>query len=405
MKRLLLLLLLLPALAACSVTSHDADPGRYEVRELTEAEKAVVAADNRFGFELLRVLAGDDPGGNVFISPISVSMALGMTANGAGGDTYDAMIRTLGKEYLDPTQVNQSYRELRAMLQGLDPKVAVEIANSIWYRQGYPVLPAFLDAGRTWFDADIEGLDFAEPASVDRINGWADEKTHGLIDQVIERIEPDVVMYLMNAIYFKGAWQYAFDPDDTVDGPFTNADGTVSTLPMMALEADLPVLITDRFRAFELPYGDSLFSMTVVVPSGTETAHALVQDLDQDAWSAWAAQFRTARMRIALPRFRTEYKASLKPALASLGMEPAFDPSVADFSRLVEGGGPWIDDVIHQAVVIVNEEGTEAAAVTTVIIIETSVGPEIRVDRPFLFLIRERVTGTILFAGLINTLS
>jgi serpin B len=207
--------------AGCDVASSDEDRGRFEPRDLTAAEKAVVAADNRFGFELLGTLAEAAPGDNVFISPISVSMALGMTVNGASGDTYDAMVRTLGKDHLDGAAVNASYRGLKDMLTGLDPEVTVEIANSIWYRMGFPVLASFLEAGETWFDAEIREDDFDDPAAVDRVNGWAEDNTHGLVKDVISEIDPAVVMLLMNAVYFKGTWQYQFDPDDTTEGPFT----------------------------------------------------------------------------------------------------------------------------------------------------------------------------------------
>lgn len=399
------LLVALVAFAGCDFHDQEEDRDRFDPRELTAAEKAVVAADNRFGFELLETLADAAPGGNVFISPVSISMALGMTANGAAGETYDAMVRTLGKDHLDPEDVNQSYRGLKDMLPGIDPEVTVEIANSIWYRIGFPVLAPFLEAGQTWFDATIREEDFADPATVDLVNGWAEDNTHGLVHDVIAEIDPSVVMLLMNAVYFKGTWKYRFDPADTVEGPFTNADGTVSQMPMMQMEASVPVLMTDRFSAFDLAYGDSLYSMSVLVPESGTTAQELVRDLDQETWDAWASQFRTRSVTISMPRFEISYRESLLDALTALGMGEAFNPGRADFTRISAGGGLFIGDVIHQTAVIVNEEGTEAAAVTVIIIDVTSIGTHIRVDRPFVFLIRERLSGTILFMGIINTLS
>lgn len=406
MKTLRLALFAAALLVAACDTAPTADgPEPFQARDLTAAEKAVVAADNRFGFALLEKLADAAPGDNVFISPISVSMALGMTVNGAAGNTYDAMVRTLGKDHLDPDEVNRSYRYLKDLLPGVDPEVTVEIANSIWYRMGFPVLASFLEAGETWFDAESREDDFSDPAAVDRVNGWAEEKTHGMVQDVITEIDPAVVMLLMNAVYFKGTWQYQFDPDDTTEGPFTNADGTVSQVPMMRLEATLPTLFTDRFSAVDLPYGDSLWSMSILVPSEGTTAHELVADLDSETWNAWASQFQLRTLTLSMPRFEADYKESLVPALTALGMGVAFDPQRADFSRIATGGGLYIGDVIHQTAVIVNEEGTEAAAVTVVVIDVTSVGPRISVDRPFVFLIRERSSGTILFIGIINTLA
>ena len=189
------------------------------------------------------------------------------------------------------------------------------------------------------------------------------------------------------------------------DGPFTNADGTVSQMPMMQLEAALPVLMTDRFSAFDLAYGDSLYSMSVLVPKVGTTAQDLVLDLDQETWDAWASQFLHQKITLSMPRFEITYKESLIDALTALGMGTAFNPGLADFTRISSGGGLFIGDVIHQTAVKVNEEGTEAAAVTVVIIELTSTGTHIRVDRPFVFMIRERLSGTILFMGIIYTLS
>jgi serpin B len=174
---------------------------------------------------------------------------------------------------------------------------------------------------------------------------------------------------------------------------------------MMRMEAALPVLFTDRFSAVDLPYGDSLWSMSILVPSDGTTAHELALDLDVETWNAWASQFQLRTVTLSMPRFEADYKESLVDALTTLGMGVAFDPERADFTRIAAGGGLYIGDVIHQTAVIVNEEGTEAAAVTVVVVEVTSIGPQIHVDRPFVFLIRERTSGTILFIGIINTLA
>jgi len=406
MKRLTLIALLAAfAIAGCDSNELADDRDRLGPAELTAAEKAVVAADNRFGFELLQTLVEADPGSNVFISPISVSMALGMTANGAAGETRDAMVTTLGKDHLDPEAVNQSYRSLKDRLPAIDPGVTVEIANSIWYAMGFPVLAPFLEAGQTWFDAEIREENFDDPAAVDRVNAWAEDNTHGLVKDVLSEIDPSVVMLLMNAVYFKGTWQYRFDPADTAPSPFTNADGTVTDVPMMQMEATLPVLFADRFTAFDLAYGDSLYSMSVLVPSDGTTAQDLVMDLDQETWNAWASQFQRRNVVLFMPRFEVSYRESLIDALTSLGMGVAFAPGRADFSRISDVRDLYIGDVIHQTAVIVNEEGTEAAAVTVVVVEVTSIGSFIQVDRPFVFMIRERTSGTILFIGIINALS
>ncbi len=341
-----LLIIVLAIFASCDLFEPEKDTGNIPPRDLTTAEKSLVSADNKFGLNLFRALNDADPDSNLFISPLSISMALGMTLNGAADSTYRAMVETLGKAHLLETDVNQAYRSLIYLLTNLDPKVVFQIANSIWYRQGFTVEQPFLDTNREYFDAEVSALDFTDPQSVDIINGWVDDKTQGKIDEIIMSIDPMTVMYLINAIYFKGAWAYEFDKAQTEDQPFYNLNGSTTTIPLMTLEGTLPVLHRETFSALDIPYGDSLFSMTVFLPAEGITVNDLILQINQ-------------------------------------------------------AGGLFISDVIHKTFVEVNEEGTEAAAVTAVIITDTAVGgPAIfRVDKPFVFAIRERHSGTILFIG------
>ncbi|MBO6575562.1 MAG: hypothetical protein JJ896_11215 [Rhodothermales bacterium] len=389
-------------LAGCSFTD---EPHVDPPAELPARVQEVVRTDNAFGLQLFNELVQGEEG-NVFMSPTSVSFALGMTANGANGQTYDEMVSVLRKGSLNPEEVNSSYRDLASFLETLDPVVRLRIANSIWYRNGYPVRSEFLDTNREYFAAEVAEADFNDPATVDRINGWVDEKTEGLIDKVIEQIDGSVVMYLINAIYFKGTWLYEFDPNETREASFANADGTTAQVPMMAQQADLPAFRHANYTAVDLPYGDSLYSMTVVLPEPGFTTDDVLAELQADDVAAWTTELSPTDVILSMPRFKVEYKESLVPMLKSMGMEAAFAPGSADFTRLVEGGGPWIDDVIHQAVLDVNEEGTEAAAVTTVIIVESAGSGPLRVtlDRPFLLFIRERISGSVLFMGRIAQL-
>ena len=241
-KQPLILFLMVVMLAAgCSVLSSDEEPfDRAELRPLTLAEQEVVISDNAFGLKLLQALNEAAPKENIFISPLSISMALGMTLNGADGDTYDAMVETLEKQGLSEEEINQSYQSLIDLLTRLDPKVAVQIANSIWYRQGFAVEPAFLDVNQTFFDAEVRELNFADESAPGEINDWVEDKTEGKIKKIVDRIPGNVVMYLINAIYFKGEWTHPFDKDDTQDAPFHNLDGTTTTVPMMAREGHIP---------------------------------------------------------------------------------------------------------------------------------------------------------------------
>ena len=381
---------------------------RGVIRAVTETEQQVVDSQNRFGLELFRAVSQDEGANNVFISPLSVSVALGMTLNGANGETYEEMRRTLEMHGLTQSEINESYRDLIDLLRGLDPKVVFEIANSIWYREGVQVEQDFLDANEAYFDSEVRALDFGDPTAADAINGRVDVKTRGKIEKILDGIDAGVVMYLINAIYFNGTWTYEFDKDDTQDLPFTNADGSSTTVPMMAQEADLAYFETDRFQAVDLPYGDSLFSMTVVLPREGVDVSDLSDELDEETWRDWISRLEPTAVSLQLPRFKMEYEKTLNEILSSMGMAIAFDPGRADFSRIRSSGGLWIDYVKHKSFVEIDEEGTEAAAVTVVaILVCAGCGGSMatmHVDRPFLFFIREQHSGTILFAGKVMTL-
>ncbi|MGI9175585.1 MAG: serpin family protein [Rhodothermales bacterium] len=402
----LTLLLVLGLLASgCTLMEPDEDDPPAELRPLTSAEAQVSEADNRFGLKLFRALSEDERDENLFISPLSVSMALGMTLNGADGETYTAMQETLELAGLSEEEINTSYQSLIELLTNLDRKVIFEIANSIWYRQGFAVEPPFIDASQTYFDAAIREADFGSPAAVVAINGWVEEQTRGKIDEIIDEIDPDIVMFLINAIYFKGTWTYEFDEDDTRDEAFTQHDGTDVQVPMMRQEADLPYFETEAFQAVDLPYGDSLFSMTILLPREGHDVDDLADALDPAQWNDWVGRFATREVDLRLPRFKLEYEKELNDVLKSLGMEVAFT-GLADFTRINRNGGLYIDYVKHKTFVEVNEEGTEAAAVTVVAIAFTSAGggTAMHVNRPFVFAIRERHSGTILFIGKVNAL-
>ena len=375
-------------------------------RPLTSVERQASEADNRFGFKLFRALSEAERDTNLFISPLSVSMALGMTMNGASGETLAAMQETLERAGLSEEEINASYQSLIELLTNLDPKVTIQIANSIWIREGFAVEPPFVDASETYFDAAVREMDFASPATVQAINGWVDEQTRGKIDKIIETIDPDVVMFLINAIYFKGTWTYEFDEAETRDEPFTQHDGTDVQVPMMRQKADLPYFHTEAFQAVDLPYGDSLFSMTVLLPHEGYDVDDLAAEIDPERWDEWTGRFRTREVDLRLPRFKLEYEKRLNDVLKALGMEVAFDPDLADLTRINRNGGLFISYVWHKAVVEVNEEGTEAAAVTVVGIGTTSAGgpPRMHVNRPFVFALRERHSGTVLFIGKVNAL-
>ncbi len=368
-------------------------------RALTGSEQTAIRSGNGFGFELLRKVTAEKPETSVFISPFSASMALGMTMNGADGETFDGMRTALHFGTLSEEEINASYRGLIELLGTLDPRVQLSVGNAIWYREGIPIRSDFRDRVTTHFDARVEGLDFASPTAASTINQWVRDATRGKIGRIIDGdIPANMVTYLMNAVYFEAGWREPFDPQQTRDADFHLEDGSTAPIRLMTRTDTVQAHITERFAAADLPYAGGAWSMTVVVPQGSHTLDDLISWLGPEWWDELTASFRTGRAMVSLPRFELEWEGILNESLRAMGMEAAFDPGAADFSRMFEGGGPWIDEVKQKSYVLVDEEGTVAAAVTSVAM-PTSMPPEIRADRPFLFAIRERLTGTILFLG------
>jgi serine protease inhibitor len=379
------------------------------IRELTSLEKQLIESDHHFGLKLFREVARTESNKNVFISPLSVAMALGMTFNGAAGETEEAMRNTLEFEEFSNQEINESFRSLISLLIQLDPRVIFEIANSIWYRNTFQVEQEFININKTYFNAEVNALDFSSPTAPDVINGWVDQKTHGKIKEIIDQIDPLVVMVLINAIYFKGTWTYEFDPDQTQDDWFTTYNGTQVDCRMMRQENTFEYLETDDFQAVDLPYGNGQFSMTVFLPEPGTAVNDWIAQITLEDWRAWIGQFSTTRGTLYFPKFILEYKINLNQVLTNLGMGIAFDPNRADFTKINPRGDLFISGVLHKTFVEVDEQGTEAAAVTAVEVGTTSIdGPPtgfcMRVDRPFLFVIREHHSGTILFIGKVEVL-
>jgi serpin B len=304
-------------------------------------------------------------------------------------------------------EINQGYRDLIQLLTGLDRTTEMRIANSLWGANGFAMRPQFTDAARTWFDAEVQSLDFHSPAAVGTINDWVKAKTAGRIPKLLDTIRADEVLFLINAIYFKGSWRIPFDRGKTRDAPFTGADGTARQVPMMNLDAmPLRYAATSTYQAVDLLYGNGAFAMTVLLPSSGGTPAGVLAGFDPAAWSALVDQLEERKVALGLPRFRVEYGARLYDALTALGMGVAFDDQRADLSGIADVGSRrlYISRVDQKAFVEVNEEGTEAAAATNVGVGLTSAPPAMIVDRPFLFMIRERFSGTIMFVGIVQRL-
>jgi serpin B len=414
-----LALVALALLAACdgglfgpSDDERDAAPERITglPRELSASEAAVIGRSNGFAFDLLRQVAAEQaPGTNVFLSPLSASMALGMLLNGAGGQTHDEIRDMLGFEGMSRAEVNAAYRGLTDLLVDLDPSVDVQLANSVWYREGFAPAADFLSALDESFDAEVSGLDFSAPDAAATINAWVESHTNGRIDGIVEDpIDAAAMMFLLNAVYFNAPWTEAFDFEQTAPRDFTLSDGSVVEVPTMVREPDGGPLLRGAAHgwiAVEMPYGGEAYAMTLLLPQDPSTSvDDLLPELDAGAWSDLVAGLAQTDAGVEMPRFRISWEASLKEPLQALGMREAFGDG-ANLDPMT--GGPndlHVSKVKQKIWVDVHEEGTEAAAVTSIEVRVVSAGPTppIRIDRPFVAAIRERYSGTILFLGVIE---
>ena len=331
-------------------------------------------------------------------------MALGMAYNGSAGTTEEAMRSTLGFGDMTFEEINETFQNLIEMLVELDPEVQLQIANSIWSRQGFFVEPDFINVNQTYFDAEVQSLDFSQQSAVDIINAWVDTNTNGKIEEIVDVIEPFVVMILINAIYFNADWKYQFDPDLTSNDIFNKSDGTQSSCRMMKQENNFHYLETTEFQAVDLPYGNGQFSMTLFLPKNPNELNTLIETMGVTQWETLLGLFSTRTGTLHMPKFKLVYEIELTDVLTALGMGIAFDTAYANFTRINPAGNLFISKVLHKSYVEVDEEGTEAAAVTSVEISFTSINENftMRLDRPFFFVIRENHSDTILFMGKIN---
>ena len=384
------------------------DEKQSATRQLSTAEQKLVTTSQNFGLKLFQRINQNDTSENIFISPLSVSIALGMTMNGAIDQTYKDMRNTLEFSGMSEQQINEAYKSLIDLLLNLDEKVIFEIANSIWPKEGYPVLQEFMEINQKYFYSEAKPLDFSRSDAVDIINTWISEKTHGKIENMLDYIPEDAIMYLINAIYFKGTWTYQFDEEHTDAAPFYTTPQNPIECQMMTISGTWLYSRDGSLQIVDLPYGDSLFSMTVLLPPLEQSLDELIDQLTPEEWTDYFDALNYAFGTISMPKLKLNYKLLMNHVLSTMGMSIAFDPELANFSRINGYGDLFINRVIHQSFVQIDEEGTEAAAATIVEICEsTSTGPTgffMTIDRPYIFVIRERVHNTILFIGKITNL-
>jgi len=357
-------------------------------------------SNNKFGFKVFKEIVKEQTDNNIFISPMSISYALGMTFNGADGRTKEEMAKTLEFGNLTNAKINESFKKLMKKLIELDPQVMMTIANSIWYRENIDVLKKFKEVNQNYFNAEIRNMDFSKPETVGIINNWVSENTKGKITKVIDGIDALTMMYLINAIYFKGSWTEEFNKERTKEDKFFYAEGKSVLCDMMKTSEKNLYFENEDFQAVDLPYGKENFSMIIILPKKEKDINEFISNLNIEDWNSWLSGFSKQKGSLVLPKFKIEYDIEMNDVLKVLGMGNAFSFS-ADFSKMTKKQKLYISNVKHKTFVDVNEEGTEAAAVTVVEMKMTFVGPGffMKVNRPFVFAIKEKETNSIIFIG------
>ncbi|GAB2599409.1 serpin family protein [Spirosoma areae] len=341
---------------------------------------------------------------NMFVSPLSLHIALGMILNGANGATAQEIQKTLNLDAQTLAEANQTYQNLMENLPGDDPKVTLALANSVWYRNTFSVETPFQNVLKQAFKAELSAQDFNDAAgTLLKINGWASQKTNGKIPKVIDEIKPENVMFLMNALYFKGDWKTQFKPEETIDALFKPASGAEKTVRMMRLNAKLRRAFRPAYTAFELPYGSDRnggpkYAMTVLLPAENSSPETLLTTLTEADWSQLQKDMTEGMADIGLPKFSLSYEIKLNNVLSDMGMPTAFTDG-ADFTKINAKGGLTLSFIKQNTFVAVDEKGTEAAAVTTGEISVTSAPMPTLCNRPFVVVIHEKTSGTVLFIG------
>ncbi|MDD3727100.1 MAG: serpin family protein [Dysgonamonadaceae bacterium] len=378
--------------------------------DLQTVEVAQLKSDQAFAFEFFSNVfyeEKNDENKNFMVSPFSLSMALAMTWNGSANETKSAIQNTLKLGDMSDKEVNEYFKKLKESFEKTDPSTKLAIANSIWTNKNIEILPEFVSLNKNYFNSTVEAVDFGDPTAKDRINKWADENTNGLIKDVIEGTDPQALMYLLNALYFKGIWTSEFDAENTTKMDFFNEQGSPVKVDMMHQKELFNYVSDETMQMVQLPYGNESFSMMVLLPNDNKQLTDIISNLEnEDYWDNMKNRLRDNEVDLFIPKFKTEYSKKLNDILIDMGMSIAFDPQKADFSRM-SARDAFISFVEQFTYINTDEVGTEAAAVTVVGVVTTSVQPSppkatFKADRPFIYLIQENSTGAILFMGAVK---
>lgn len=398
----------LPCLSACEKTDPvlKSEPGTPYT--LTKAQIEMVKGVNVFAFNLLETVSEKEKfkDKDFMLSPLSISFVLGALNNGATGETSQEILKATGYQGCSATDLNEHCRYILQGSAGVDNLVKVKVANAVVLKEGYELKEGFSNTLETYYDAYVRSMKFDEKA-LEAINGWCNEETEGLIPKILDKIDPLACLYAMNSIYFKGAWELKFDKGNTAKSSFTNIDGSSGQVMMMHMEDWFGYTSNDLWATVRMPYGNGSYSMYVLLPHEGKSIGEMIDALDFTTWETERNRITSRKVDLKLPKFETETDIDLIGIMKSLGMEKAFDADEAEFGDMFvsTNGKVYLGLLKQKSKIIVNEEGTEAAAVTVGGMLANAAGPSVsepitfHADRPFIYLIQEKSSNAIFFLG------
>ena len=400
MKKALFIMATAATLASCGTATQTVQSA--PTTQMSEQDFETADEANKFALKMFAQMHKEEKGNDNFcLSPLSASWALSMAANGAEGTTREQMYATLGFPGNDAEKINAYQQKIIKRLSTLDPeRVTVGIANSMWVNENFKIKKEFEKSNTAYYDATVKNIKF-DAAAVEAINDWCSQKTNGKITEIVKEIDPMTQLFLINALYFNGRWTSTFNKKRTKEEEFTKENGEKIKVQMMHQNDKMYYYEDENVQMVMKPFGEEKFHMLFILPREGVTMDKSVQLLAEN-FDTWYRESEKEEVNLSLPRYKAEYGKSLKSTLQSLGMSDAFTPGKANFSALSKEG-LCIGDVLQKTFVKVDEEGAEAAAVTSVALMAMAAGPpkpkNMVINRPFIYIIRERETGNILFIG------
>lgn len=397
----LFLFVILAVFPSCK-KNNEALPAEPVNIDLTADQITLVKSGNDFAFDIFRKVS-ESAESNVIISPLSISVALSMAVNGANSETRSAMLNALRTGSETPESINKAYQELTKALLNVDKRVLISLANSIWIEDDFPVKKNFKDILTEYYSAEGRSFDINDSRVPGEVNNWIEDKTNGLIKNMLESLDPQTVMLLVNAIYFKGQWSSQFDKSLTAPADFHKTPGEVISVPMMNQENNYKIFRGSDFTLAELPYGQGNYVMDVILPDENKNLNEVIANISSESFDDYISNLHEEKVQLSFPKFKYGYKRELKNILSDMGMGIAFSER-ADFSNISDMA-ILMSFVLHQAFIETNEEGSEAAAATIIGFTDTSMPTDpmvLNLDRPFIYVIRETSTNSVLFMGRLN---